>query len=161
MTSNSANYNMKISNSIKNRYYRFADIAFTQSQKSDMKIKHVSIAVRNGGRIISTGYNEHRSVYKGYNCFISTHSEVKCCINMEKNTKKECNIYIYRVDKNCLKNTKPCSMCIWFMKKSGIKNVIYFDGDNVIKCNIKDIISCNTRSSMRNSDLLSQIRHLI
>lgn len=158
MTSNSYN---KISNSDENRYYRFANIALIQSNKSDMKIKHAAIAVRRG-KVISTGYNEYRNVYKGYNCFISTHSEVKCCINMEKKTNKECDIYVYRVNKDCnLKNTKPCNTCIWFMKKSGIKNIIYFDGNNVIKCNTKDITSYDTKTFIRSCNLISHFEYMV
>lgn len=149
-----------ISNTIKNRYYRYSSVAIEQSKKSDMNIKHVAIAVKKG-RIVSIGHNEYRNTYKGFNCFISTHSEVKCCMKLD--TDKICDIYVYRINNNDdLKNTKPCNMCIWFMRKTGIKNVIYYDGEDVIKVNIKskELKSYDTGTLIRNRNLLTNCGYL-
>lgn len=152
---------VNISNTIKNRYYRYSSIAIEHSKKSDMSMKHVSIAVKKG-RIVAIGYNERRNTYKGFNCFISTHSEIKCCMKLD--TDKECDIYVYRVNNNDdLKNTKPCNMCIWYMKRTGIKNVIYFDGEDVIKANIqsKDMKSYDTSILLKNKNLLTNHGYML
>ena len=122
---------------ISRKQEKFIANASYEAMKSPMLFKHGCVAVCNGKQIAS-GYNNYRTYSKDkiINNTCSTHAEIDCvrkCIKNKKNT-KHISIYIVKINKkNELKNSKPCSQCLLFLKKVNIKKIYYSDGISITK----------------------------
>lgn len=123
------------SDSVKKQYMRYAGIASLYVDNIVFDSKHVSISVK-GKKMIAIGWNESRNTYNGDVNLVTTHSEMRCCIQTRKITEKKCNIYIYRIGNNGeLKNSIPCNLCMCFIRSNKMKNIIVYDGKEIIKIN--------------------------
>lgn len=125
------------------------------AQKSNLKQKHSSVAIRNGKLITPLFYNYKRNNILGKRC-CSAHSEI-CVINyllnslwyniyqysifyilfqknidnkkLSKIRKKfsQIDLVVIKYSKNKLGMSKPCLDCLKIIKIVGIKNIIYSD----------------------------------
>lgn len=94
-----------------------------------------------GGKILSTGFNQIRSIELGpkFGYFEgSLHSEVDCLLGIDRSVSTGSDMYVFRSYKNGdLASAKPCEQCIGFMSGMGIRRVFFSvtGGFEMIKIN--------------------------
>lgn len=129
--------------------YRIIDIAMEQASQSDMFYKHGAVLTKSS-KILSKGYNNPRSHFMHINntCLHAEMSVIlSYCsnilhINIDIRRKtimvpqlKKCILWIVRISKNNkLTESKPCSDCLSFIKRIGIKKIVYtnYNGEIII-----------------------------
>lgn len=94
--------------------------------KSNMIHRHGCLIVAQN-KIVCTGYN--RYTHNNHNSF-SIHAEIDALQKAKKASvllkSKPCVMYVVRIGgSECLKNSKPCSMCAQWIAESGISKVFY------------------------------------
>lgn len=125
--------------------YRFFKYAKRASELSDFKKTPIGCVAVYKNRVISVGYNSHKTSptqlrYNRYripydvlktNCVAAIHAEISCIlqINNFDIDMSKVDLYIYRKCKNRNHGmSRPCAACMKFIIDSGIKN-IYYTGD--------------------------------
>lgn len=122
------------------RKVRIIDAAKTQAEKSSMLYKHGAVLTKSS-KILSRGFNNSRSHFM---CANSTclHAEMsvilRYCSNVlhiriDKRRKdifvpqlSKCILWVVRLSRtNTLTESKPCSECLSFIKRIGIKKIGY------------------------------------
>lgn len=98
----------------------------------------VGAVVAMGSRVVSTGYN-YRKTHPAspahrthYGCKGNIHAEVNAICKLsrcQKNNLDRCTVYVTRrkVAGNGMAMSKPCSYCMSFLIKHGIKDIWYTD----------------------------------
>ena len=138
---------------------KFASVALTAAQNSNMKYhQHGCVAVICGS-IVARGWNTYgcqpNDEYCDNTC--SCHAEIdvmrklekillKKQLYMSKRNIRNCflgriSMYVVRKDKygNKYKDSAPCARCTRFMKSLNIKNLIYSNADGTLtKCRVRD-----------------------
>jgi len=77
-------------------------------------------------KVIAMGYNKNKTHPKAPNAFKHIHSEFDAIIKAPKNLLRGASIYVYRITKGNNRGlSKPCKTCLDFIRKSGIKKVVY------------------------------------
>lgn len=102
-------------------------LAIKESKKSDHRFK-IGAAIVKGNRVLSKAHNSRKTHPKfGSGEFSTLHAEsyaiykaIRQGICLVGST-----IYVYRHNNNL---AKPCSCCMGFIHKYGIKNIVYSGG---------------------------------
>ena len=138
---------------------KFASVALTAAQNSNMKYhQHGCVAVICGS-IVARGWNTYGSQPNDEYCdnTCSCHAEIdvmrklekillKKEVSLSKRNIRNCflgriSIYVVRKDKYCnkYKDSAPCARCTRFMKSLNIKNLIYSNAEGTLtKCRVRD-----------------------
>lgn len=102
-------------------------MAIEEATRSAQHFKHGAVVVRNG-KIISTGHNKVTTKCPSH--MYSIHAEMAAI----KHSNERCglvdsHIYVVRINKCGLADSKPCANCQRFMKLHGVSRVYYSTGD--------------------------------
>lgn len=117
------------------------DIAINMSQLSELRCKHAAVLTR-GSKLISMAFNRPRNTPRlvsdrfrfnrpGWNA-ASIHAEVAALKMASWQTAQNSTLYVVRYGHNgSLTESSPCKTCMPYIRKRGVKKVIYstFDGD--------------------------------
>lgn len=147
---------------------RFATIALSEANKSQMKYhKHGCVAVV-GGHIIEKGFNSERC--QSSDGFLqdtcSCHAEVDVMRKLDKRFNKKqpqmsgrnikscgrVNLYVVRQDNRGerFKESAPCSNCSTVMKSLNIKNIIWSNSEGTLtKCRVRDYTTSHVSQGYR------------
>lgn len=131
-------------------YLRIADVV---SERATCLRRRYGAIIVKSGCIIGTGYcgsargepnccdrgickREELGAKRGerYELCVSVHAEQNSIIPVESEKLKGSTMYIYGRDVNTglPVNSEPCMMCWRVIKNAQIKEVVYFDGENVV-----------------------------
>lgn len=115
---------------------RFASIAVTEADRSQLPMKHGCVAV-SSGKIIARGCNTYRTFSKDKlirNC-CSCHAEIdviRKCIKL--NIKKKIKLYVVRITENGnYRNSAPCNMCLHILKENNVHTIIYSTNEGTLQ----------------------------
>jgi deoxycytidylate deaminase len=135
---------------LSNKEERLSLFADEMSRKSPMIMRHGAICAR-GSKIVSRGCNHYRTKFSKMpnKEYCSCHAEMDALYRLKiKNQKKRTidnlfkniTIYVVKKDRNGnYKDSTPCLDCYNYMKKIGIKKIVYsIDGD-IISAKLKNI----------------------
>lgn len=93
-----------------------------------------------GHRIISSGYNEHRShpAQKAlFNPKRELHAEISTIISCPRDLLEGATIYVVRKDRTIkgmgVMLSRPCEMCYEAIEKAGIEKIIYSISGNLLE----------------------------
>ncbi len=106
--------------------------------ESDFKYKLAAVIFK-GSKIISVGYNSVKKTHPLIK--LLSHRDDKLYLHAEIHAilrAKECegaDLLVVRIrnDSEEFSMSKPCKMCERFIRRSGIRNVIYSDGEGNLK----------------------------
>jgi deoxycytidylate deaminase len=136
---------------------RIIDAAIEQAEQSSMFYKHGAIITKSS-KILSRGFNNPRSHFMSINS-TCLHAEMDVIlsyctnilhINIDHRRKNiyvpqlsKCILWVVRVSKtNTLTESKPCSDCLSFIKRIGVKKIAYTNKEgNLVLQNTKNISS--------------------
>ena len=122
-----------------------------------MEHKHGCVVLHHG-KIMSTGYNYDKVVYKYKllykNTSCSTHAEMSAIFSLKN--KKASSLLVIRVGKDgLLRDSKPCKYCFQFIQQAGIKKIYFSTNNQEIICtktkhiNISDLIISGSNKRIR------------
>lgn len=100
------------------------------------KYKMISLVIR-GGRLISVGTNKEsapKRFIKAHREGLKLHAEVDSLIGVDKSTTKNATLYI--IGETLAGNkmtTKPCSTCLGFIEKMGLRRIVYQDKGKLVE----------------------------
>lgn len=100
--------------------------AIEQAEKSSQNFKHGAILVKNN-KIVSFGHN--KVTQKGPSHLYSVHAEmaaIKHSTNLHKISNS--HVYVVRINRCGLAESKPCEKCQQFMRLHGVSRVFYSTG---------------------------------
>lgn len=110
-------------------------IAMQVAQNSALYQKHGAVIVGRGGKIIATGYNNHKNGHHS-SCF-STHAEIDAFNKCDRSLLLGARMYVVRLNRhniNIPRNSKPCYDCERRIKKMireyGLEKVFYTTDDH-------------------------------
>ena len=99
---------------------------------SDQRWKIVAILVNKKPISVATNSLRKTNVFTSrFNSDRKMHAEIRCIMKSPRSKVKNSTLYIWRLNKNnkyC--NSRPCEMCMKFIKDVGIKKIIYTTDDN-------------------------------
>lgn len=106
----------------------YFNLARTQSLKVDFRARIGAVLVKSG-KPVNVGQNKPYKTHpltKKYDEFKTTHAEIDACIGIDRHLIVGSELYVYRetFDGN-LANSKPCDMCMAFLKEFGLKKIYY------------------------------------
>ena len=93
--------------------------AYTSSYKKHMH----GCVLESGGRIIADGTNSIKPINPAHGKY-STHAEVCAILKAGKNAPGT-TLYVAKVDKGHIKNSKPCPACMIKIREAGIRRICY------------------------------------
>ena len=122
-----------------------------------MEHKHGCIVLHHG-KIMSTGYNYDKVVYKNKllyrNVSCSTHAEMSAILSLKG--KKANSLLVIRVGKDgTLRDSKPCKYCHEFIYKIGIKKIYFSTNNQEIICTKTNKINSSELKISRSNSILS------
>tara|TARA_R110002074_G_scaffold122218_4_gene256872 strand:+ start:1007 stop:1384 length:378 start_codon:yes stop_codon:yes gene_type:complete len=112
------------------------DLAINEASRSDHNVKHGAVVVKKG-KIIQSGRNQYCSMdrikhFTSHRIW-SIHAEMNVLMGLPKHITKNADIYVVRVNSvGDIVNSKPCSICMSMILKSGIKTIHYSNDENTI-----------------------------
>lgn len=115
------------------RDLRFYDQAIKLAEISNCNQQHGAIITK-GATVIAMGVNKRRThpisrKYSGFDS-CSVHAEQMAIIAARSDLR---NCILYSARANGTQKSKPCNMCNELIYYAGIKFVVYFDGQQLIK----------------------------
>lgn len=134
----------KLKTIIMTRFVKMANYASKQAEQSTLKYQHGAILTK-GSKILATGYNKSRSKFLN-TIQTCTHAEMDVILNyfnsigIKQNIKKnhklsKCILWVVRLSRDGkLTDSKPCCICLNYLKNIGIKKIGYSNsnGDIII-----------------------------
>lgn len=112
------------------------------SQKSSLIKQKMSAVLINKKNPVTYLYGFNYYLNKeSYKCKFSIHAEEDLLINAAKKgiCVKGTTILIYRHMEDGYGNSKPCHVCHSKLIKAGVKNVIFYDGTDWVRANLKQL----------------------
>jgi deoxycytidylate deaminase len=105
------------------------------ASKSDHQHFKFGAVVTDGNKVVSCGYNTNRTHPKSPTPWQTRHAEVDAILKLKGRT-GTC-IYVLRYMQNgSYGNAKPCNDCMNFIRKNGIKFIIYTMNDGIWSMNL-------------------------
>uniref|UniRef100_A0A6C0FDI6 CMP/dCMP-type deaminase domain-containing protein n=1 Tax=viral metagenome TaxID=1070528 RepID=A0A6C0FDI6_9ZZZZ len=106
------------------------ELAITEAEKSMQNHKHGAVIVQ-AGKIISSGHNKTTSKVPSH--LWSRHAEMAAIRQLTDKSKSlnDAQVYVVRINKCGLADSKPCKYCQEYMRLHGIKRVFYSSGVNL------------------------------
>src|SRR6266850_2006438 len=105
---------------------KFCELAKKLSYKSDYEDRQHGAVVAKRGKLLGIGFNKRRSHPASNARFNNMHAEFSAILNCNNEDLSNCDIYIYRENKEgSLAMSKPCEFCSKMIKQIGIKNIYY------------------------------------
>ena len=120
---------------ISNADLKHLKLAELMASYSDYDRIHIGACIIKKRQVISTGYNQNKThpIQEKYNNKSLTykkskaklHAEMDALIRAGKNS-KGATLYIFRRgNDNIYRMSKPCNACMNYIKKCGIKRIVY------------------------------------
>lgn len=108
---------------------RFLALAKKISKKSDHGQHKMGCVIVRGGQVLGEGFNLLKTHPKSPHSFKQIHAEFMAAMNASYDI-EGATVYIFRQQRNGTWSiAKPCPSCWNFLKKCGIKRVVYsFEG---------------------------------
>lgn len=113
----------------------YIKLARTLAAKSNHPYYRYGCILFKKNKILSTGYNKLTTHPKSNTYGHTIHGELHCILGVKQVDLYKANIFVYMENNrgNIGTNSKPCKNCENLLKSVGIKNVYYFNHNN-IKC---------------------------
>ena len=103
------------------------DLAVQEAYRSGQNFKHGAVIVRSG-KVLSSGHNKVTTRCPSH--MYSIHAEMAAIKQSNvKNNLDMSHLYVVRVNKCGLAESKPCAKCQQYMRIHGIKRVFYSTGN--------------------------------
>mgnify|MGYP001942874318 CR=1 FL=1 len=102
------------------------DAAIDMAYRSEQNFKHGAVVVQNG-KVCSSGHNKVTcKISHLYSC----HAEMAAINRFSDKTKTltDAHMYVVRINKCGLADSKPCKKCMSYMKAHGISRVFFSTG---------------------------------
>lgn len=106
------------------------ELAMQVAENSPLYQKHGAVIVGRGGKVIATGFNNHRIGHHS-SCF-STHAEINALNKCDRTMLEGARMYVVRLNRQNAevpRNSKPCHDCEIRIKKMirdyGLEKVFY------------------------------------
>ena len=119
---------------------KIKNIIIAQAEQSDINFQHGSVLTK-GSKILAKGYNKSRSKFMNviHTCIHAEmdviHTYISTILHKSVNFKKKdiiipelskCTLWVGRISKcGKLTESKPCLLCINYLRKIGIKKIGY------------------------------------
>lgn len=136
--------------SSKNFLYEFKELISElkkNAYKSTINHKHSAALITSKQYILSIGFN-HFITNDIHGNLKTVHAEINAICKLPKKLVKGNDILVIRVNKNNLKNSRPCNSCIDKLIKMGINKVYYSNeyGDIIYEYvnNMKKLHECSS-----------------
>lgn len=121
------------------RHERIMRKALVLAKHSPHKVFPMCAILAKGNRILSVGFNSHRShpkqrpLRKVWPCL--THAELDALAGMRDDLIEGATLYIARLKKSTKDAgcSKPCAACMGLIREKKIKKIIYFSDDENIQ----------------------------
>lgn len=109
----------------------FIDAAIEEANRSRQNHKHGAVLVK-CGKVISSGHNKVTGKLPSH--MYSIHAEMAAI----KDSNERCglvdtHLYVVRMNKQGLAQSKPCKLCHQYMKRHGIRRVTYSNDENSLE----------------------------
>ncbi len=108
---------------------RFMELARRQAIKSNFLRKQVGVVIVKGNRVVASGFNHlSHPMYLQYGGidglkYWSLHAEIDC-LSAAPDVRKA-TAYLCAYKKKRFGNSEPCPLCKIYLKKRGIKRVVF------------------------------------
>lgn len=103
----------------------FLNLAKEASKKSDHHSHSLGCCIAKGNRVLGVGHNMMKTHPKSPHKFHRVHAEFLAVLNASGNV-RGATAYVYRQQKNGTPAlSRPCKDCWKYLRKCGIKNVVY------------------------------------
>lgn len=107
---------------------RFFNVAKKESFKSDHPQHKIGCVVVKGNRVLSKATNKLKTTPKSNHPYFSLHAELNCFLKSNLNDLTNCDIYLYRENKNGeIACSKPCLYCFKLLKKLKVSSIYFTD----------------------------------
>lgn len=108
---------------------KFFKLAKLMSNKSTSTYKVGAVIVQKN-RVIGLGFNNMTKTHtRSTHPFKSIHAELSAILNSRQEDLSNCEIYVYRENKDGLAKARPCKYCLQLIQQVGIDK-IYYTWDN-------------------------------
>lgn len=112
------------------RQQYFLELAKKISERSDHHKYKMGCVIARGRKVLGSGFNMTKTHPKSPHCHRQVHAEFMAALSANLMEIEGATAYIFRQQKDgTWAIARPCKYCMSFLKKCGIKEVIYsFEG---------------------------------
>lgn len=108
------------------RIVQMMALARRLSLKSTYEKYKIGAVIARKGRVVGVGFNRHKTHTLSPHAYKYLHAEVDAALGVPVKQLKGATIYVYREKKDGTPGlARPCSSCEGFLKKHGVKTVVY------------------------------------
>lgn len=113
---------------------KFFELAKKIAESSDHPQHKLGVVITSKNKIISIGFNKHKTNPKSNHVFKSHHAELDAILKSGKSDLSDCVLYIYRETRDgTLGNSFPCKYCQDLLKRVNLKQIYYTTPDGYME----------------------------